>query len=67
MKIRQALRVLDYDYFSVTYGAGGSAKERTYELVAEILAENERPVMPHLTCVASKNLRLMHYCRVIMP
>lgn len=54
LKIRQALRVLDYDYFSVTYGAGGSAKERTYELVAEILAENERPVMPHLTCVASK-------------
>jgi methylenetetrahydrofolate reductase (NADPH) len=39
-------------FFSVTYGAGGSTRERTLETVLEILAEGSAAV-PHLSCVGS--------------
>lgn len=51
--VRQELSVLDWDYFSVTYGAGGSTRERTLQTVQRILDEKHCPVMPHLTCVAA--------------
>ncbi|UJF24512.1 methylenetetrahydrofolate reductase [NAD(P)H] [Suttonella sp. R2A3] len=52
--VRQALSVLDCEYFSVTYGAGGSTRERTLQTVRRILDEQSTKVMPHLTCVAAK-------------
>ncbi len=57
-RIRRQLGVLNCEYYSVTYGAGGSTRYRTYELVAEIHAEGERIVMPHLTCVAAKKTEI---------
>ena len=38
-------------FVSVTYGALGSTRERTRDLVTRINAEQSFPAMPHLTCV----------------
>ena len=51
--VRRELAYLQCEYYSVTYGAGGSTRDRTMNLVARLVAENGPPVMPHLTCVAS--------------
>jgi methylenetetrahydrofolate reductase (NADH) len=47
------LAPLDPNFVSVTYGAGGSTRERTHATVKRIL--DETPVVPaaHLTCVAA--------------
>lgn len=39
------------DYVSVTYGAGGSTRERTLQTVARIQRELKITAMAHLTCV----------------
>jgi len=46
-----ALCQLKPDYCSVTYGAGGSTREKTLGIVARIQNEHRLPVMAHLTCV----------------
>ena len=38
-------------FFSVTYGAGGSTRERTHEQVVRINRETGIPAAAHLTCV----------------
>ncbi|SFE06338.1 methylenetetrahydrofolate reductase [NAD(P)H] [Nitrosomonas sp. Nm166] len=45
-------------FFSVTFGAGGSTRERTLETVLEIQAEGH-VVAPHLSCIGStqENIR----------
>ena len=40
-------------YVSVTYGAGGSTRERTHATVARILKETKLKPAAHLTCVAA--------------
>lgn len=40
-------------YVSVTYGAGGSTRKNTHELVVRIQRDAELPVVAHLTCVGS--------------
>ncbi len=40
-------------YVSVTYGAGGSTRELTHELVVKIQKETDLTVVSHLTCVGS--------------
>jgi methylenetetrahydrofolate reductase (NADPH) len=44
------LKDLQPDYCSVTYGAGGSTKEKTMEVVDELQKRFGLPVMHHLTC-----------------
>ena len=39
------------DYVSVTYGAGGSTRQRTLDLVLKLQKEKNMNVMAHLTCV----------------
>jgi methylenetetrahydrofolate reductase (NADPH) len=49
------LAPLDPSFVSVTYGAGGSTRERTHSTVARIIKEARLPAAAHLTCVdASK-------------
>ena len=40
-------------FFSVTYGAGGSTRERTFQAIQAIQADSGVDAAPHLTCVAS--------------
>lgn len=49
----KALRPCRPSFVSVTYGAGGSTRDRTLELVARIQRELEITTMAHLTCVGS--------------
>jgi methylenetetrahydrofolate reductase (NADPH) len=49
----EALRPLGPAYVSVTYGAGGSTRARTVELVKRLKRENEVEAMAHVTCVGS--------------
>jgi len=49
---RAQLAQFDPKFFSVTFGAGGSTRERTLETVLEIQAEGY-PVAPHLSCIGS--------------
>ncbi|MEZ5987781.1 MAG: methylenetetrahydrofolate reductase [NAD(P)H] [Planctomycetota bacterium] len=45
-------------YVSVTYGAGGSTRSRTLELVARIKREIGIETMAHLTCVGHSRMEL---------
>ena len=45
------LKVLDPTFVSVTYGAGGSTRELTVELVTRMKDELHLETMAHLTCV----------------
>jgi methylenetetrahydrofolate reductase (NADPH) len=47
----QTLRPLGPRFVSVTYGAGGSTRERTHATVARIARETDIPAAAHLTCV----------------
>src|SRR5262245_56000756 len=47
------LAPLEPGYVSVTYGAGGSTRDRTIELVSYIKARVGLEAMAHLTCVGS--------------
>jgi len=46
-----ALRILQPDYCSVTYGAGGSTRAKTLDIVERIQREHRLTAMAHLTCV----------------
>lgn len=47
----QDLKSLEPGYISVTYGAGGSTREKTVEMVSKIKQEIGIEAMAHLTCV----------------
>jgi len=50
--VRGKLALLSPEFFSVTFGAGGSTRDRTREIVLEIKAEG-LDVAPHISCIAS--------------
>lgn len=52
-QVREQLQVLKPSYFSVTFGAGGSTQEKTFETVVDIQQQSEVMAAPHLSCVAS--------------
>jgi methylenetetrahydrofolate reductase (NADPH) len=57
----QAIRELESlqpSYVSVTYGAGGSTRARTLELVTAIKAKTGIEAMAHLTCVGHRRREL---------
>lgn len=47
----ETLVPLNPRFFSVTYGAGGTTRERTHATVARIASETRVPAAAHLTCV----------------
>lgn len=50
--VRQALYALKPEFCSVTFGAGGSTQEGTFNTVREVLAEGV-PAASHLSCVGA--------------
>ncbi len=48
-----ALAALKPDYCSVTYGAGGTTREKTLSIVERIQTDHQLTAMMHLTCVSS--------------
>lgn len=53
-----ALARLRPGYCSVTYGAGGSTRQRTLDMVERIQREHGVPAMAHLTCVGSTRAQI---------
>jgi methylenetetrahydrofolate reductase (NADPH) len=49
---RKRLAALKPEFFSVTFGAGGSTQDRTLETIRQIHAEGHQAA-PHLSCVGS--------------
>lgn len=46
------------DFASVTYGAGGSSRDRTIRITSAITARTGIPTIAHLTCVGSSKVEL---------
>ena len=47
----EQFKAMQPDFISVTYGAGGSAKDRTIEIASKVKNEYGIEVMSHFTCV----------------
>jgi len=58
--VRELMR-FDPDYFTCTYGAGGSSQDRTLEVISRVKQITDRPVASHLTCVAASTEQLCSY------
>lgn len=54
-----ALEVISPDFISVTYGAGGSTRDRTIQITKEITERTGRNTVAHLTCVGSTREELI--------
>jgi methylenetetrahydrofolate reductase (NADPH) len=54
----RALAALGPKFFSVTYGAGGSDQDGTYETLMTVVRETGIEAAPHLTCVGSTRARI---------
>lgn len=50
---RQQLNQFNPDFFSCTYGAGGSTRAGTLQTIYDILAEKNTPATPHIACIGS--------------
>jgi len=57
-KTAVALKAMAPDFASVTYGAGGSTRQRTAQVSGLLKAELGYTVMPHLTCVGHSRAEL---------
>ena len=56
---REQLAKLKPEFFSVTYGAGGSTQERTLGTVLEIQKESGIEAAPHLSCIGSSKKQIL--------
>ncbi|MCK5719579.1 MAG: methylenetetrahydrofolate reductase [NAD(P)H] [Thiomargarita sp.] len=57
--VRKQLEVLKPSYFSVTFGAGGSTQEKTFETVVEIQTQSNIDAAPHLSCIGSTHENIL--------
>jgi methylenetetrahydrofolate reductase (NADPH) len=55
----ESLESVEPDFVSVTYGAGGSTRDRTIRITSEITAHTKVPAVAHLTCVGSTREELI--------
>ncbi len=55
---RRQLAQLEPDFFSVTYGAGGTTREGTLATVLEIRADGHEAA-PHISCIASTRASIL--------
>ncbi len=52
-KTVERLAPLNPEFVSVTYGADGSTRERTHQVIESILTKTDMNPVPHLTCVGA--------------
>jgi len=57
------LMTFEPDFFTCTYGAGGSTRDRTLQVVEAVARKHNVPVASHLTCVGSTVDQLRDYLR----
>lgn len=60
--VRTALRIKEEvrpDFVSITYGAGGGTRERTFRYANVLKDDYGFDVMPHLTCVGSSRAEIL--------
>lgn len=55
----EGLESIGPDFISVTYGAGGSTRDRTIRITSEITERTNIPTVAHLTCVGSTQTELL--------
>ena len=56
---RTELAKLNPEFFSVTFGAGGSTRDNTLETVIDIQRNSTVDACPHLTCVGATNAEII--------
>ena len=64
MKSVEELNIHKPDFFTCTYGAGGSTRDRTLTITAQVRSQWNVPVASHLTCVGSTRYQLRDYLRL---
>ena len=52
------LNQLSPAYFSVTYGAGGSTRTRTLDIVQALCARSDTPIAPHISCIGDDRVEI---------
>lgn len=52
------LNELSPAYFSVTYGAGGSTRSRTLDIVQALSARSETEIAPHMSCIGDDKAQI---------
>lgn len=55
--VHQELQQLNPEFFSITYGAGGSTRERTLAAIDDFNGKGT-PVAPHLSCIGDDKARI---------
>ncbi|EOV5275836.1 methylenetetrahydrofolate reductase, partial [Acinetobacter baumannii] len=55
--VHQELQQLNPEFFSITYGAGGSTRERTLAAIEDFNGKGT-PVAPHLSCIGDDKTRI---------
>ena len=58
-----ALQAVAPDFYSVTYGAGGSTRDKTLAVVDRIQREHRTTAMAHLTCISTSRADIERYLR----
>lgn len=58
MAVARQLAGYNPDFFSCTYGAGGSTRDRTLNTVLQLDGEVKVPTAPHLSCVGDSKTEL---------
>lgn len=61
----QKLKKLNPALISVTYGAGGTAQDRSLELLEKIVKELRLNLMTHLTCIGSSEKSILDFLEKI--
>ena len=62
-KTLDQLKDINPDFISVTYGAGGKAKDRTVEIAAKIKNEYHIESLAHLTCISATKQQIKEIFR----
>lgn len=56
---RKELATLNPEFYSVTFGAGGSTRDNTLDTVVDIQQNSSVDACPHLTCVGATNAEIL--------